>query len=303
MQDTPQIVYIAGWGRSGSTLLCKMLGEIEGWMAVGEVRLIWSHCLLNANPCACGRPFRSCAFWGAVFERAFGGMDRAHAERMVAMADRLHGWQLLARGRAALDRHVDTHMAEYVGSLRRLYEAMAAVSGARVLVDSSKMPAYGFVLDHAFPGQLGVVHLVRDPRACTYSWMRRRKEQSFGKMKSIGPVRNGVQWSLRNEAVRHLWRRPESYRLVRYEDLVAAPEPTLRDIASLTGDAAAEMRFLDGDVVTLGISHMAAGNPNRTDVGPTRLRPDIAWTSGLARRDSAIVGLLAAPWMHRYSYS
>ncbi len=63
------------------------------------------------------------------------------------------------------------------------------------------------------------------------------------------------------------------------------------------------MPFLEGEVVTLGVSHVAAGNPNRTDVGATTLRPDIARTSGLAWRDSAIVGLLAAPWMHRYSYS
>jgi len=37
----PPVLAIAGAGLSGSTLLCRMLGELPGFVAIGEVGRIW----------------------------------------------------------------------------------------------------------------------------------------------------------------------------------------------------------------------------------------------------------------------
>lgn len=298
----PKIVYLAGWGRSGSTLLCRALGELDGWIAVGELRSIWDLGVIRNSTCGCGEPFHTCPFWREVFERAFGGFDLRLARRMVADTNRLHTWQLLVR-RQGLNRTLDSELEPYLDMIDRLYRTVCDVSGARVIVDSSKMPAYAYALDRMSGFDLRLVHLVRDPRACTYSWMKRRKHQPFGRMKSIGPVGNSVQWVQRNLAIRAAWkRRDDAYRLVRYEDFVDEPVSVLRGLAAFAGEADAALPFLDSRALHLGTSHLAAGNPNRFEVGTIELREETAWRQGLSPWQSATVGILSAPWLKAYGY-
>jgi hypothetical protein len=63
-------------------------------------------------------------------------------------------------------------MAELSADLQQLYRAIQCVSGARVLIDSSKVPTYGLILSRTSDIHLSVLHLVRDSRAVAYSWLR-----------------------------------------------------------------------------------------------------------------------------------
>src|SRR6266705_3371373 len=71
-----RVLYIGGWGRSGSTLLDRMLGQVPGFFALGEVREIWQSGLRENRLCGCGASFRECPFWTRVGAEAFGGWDR-----------------------------------------------------------------------------------------------------------------------------------------------------------------------------------------------------------------------------------
>ncbi len=68
-----RVLCVAATGQSGSTLLARMLGEVPGYRAVGEVGRIWDEGVEENMACSCGKAFRSCGFWGEVGERAFGG--------------------------------------------------------------------------------------------------------------------------------------------------------------------------------------------------------------------------------------
>src|SRR6266516_3342272 len=68
-----RVVYIAGLGRSGSTLLERLLGELPGVCAVGEVVHMWRRSIVDDERCGCGEPFARCGFWRGVGEAAFGG--------------------------------------------------------------------------------------------------------------------------------------------------------------------------------------------------------------------------------------
>ena len=41
------VLYIAGSGRSGSTVLGRILGRVEGFGAVGELRYVWERRILS----------------------------------------------------------------------------------------------------------------------------------------------------------------------------------------------------------------------------------------------------------------
>ena len=54
-----KVLYIAGPGRSGSTVLGNVLGEIEGFFHGGELNFIWEHNLIENRLCSCGAPARA----------------------------------------------------------------------------------------------------------------------------------------------------------------------------------------------------------------------------------------------------
>src|SRR3712207_9509572 len=73
------VVYIAGDGRSGSTLLSRLLHQVPGWLALGEVRYFWERGLQQDRACECGRPFSECPLWSRVADelRADGGARKS----------------------------------------------------------------------------------------------------------------------------------------------------------------------------------------------------------------------------------
>ena len=79
------VLFIGGLGRSGSTLLDRMLGRLDDVWSVGELVHLWERGLKENNRCGCGQPFADCQFWDRVGEVAFGGWDRLDVEEVLAL--------------------------------------------------------------------------------------------------------------------------------------------------------------------------------------------------------------------------
>ena len=79
------VLYVGGLGRSGSTLLDRMLGRLDDVWSVGELVHLWERGLKENNRCGCGRCFADCPFWRRVGEVAFGGWDTLDADEVLAL--------------------------------------------------------------------------------------------------------------------------------------------------------------------------------------------------------------------------
>jgi len=306
----PQVLYIGGAGRSGSTVLATMLGGFEGFVPVGEVRYLWDRGLVQNHLCGCRRPFRECPFWTDVITDAFGGMAAVDAMDMTARAaavDRARFVPALAR--PGLRRQgFSRALTAYGDIVSRLYQSIVAVSGARVVVDSSKDPSYAFVLEALPSIDLSVVHLVRDSRAVAYSWTRARVRPEIHwtveYMQRRRPFRSARRWAVNNALFDVLGRGHPRFVRLRYEDFVAGPTESLAALAALpalargldTGHSAAVPRVGDAFV------HSVSGNPSRFDGRPVRLTIDDEWQRSLPARDRRVVTLATAPLLARYGY-
>ena len=75
-----------------------------------------------------------------------------------------------------LARHTDAtlrrHLIEYSTYYRKLYDAACEVSGAKVVVDSSKVAPTAMALSHHRHIDLRVLHIVRDSRGVAHSWAK-----------------------------------------------------------------------------------------------------------------------------------
>jgi Sulfotransferase family len=301
-----KLLYIAGSGRSGTTLLDRILGQLDGFFSAGELENLWERGMLADRRCGCGRPFSGCPTWTAILQRAYGGPEGVDARAMAARTRKLSGPRrvpsVLARG----VRPTDPALARHRELLSRLYQALQQETGCRVIVDSSKSPLYAEQL-RTLPGvDLYLVHLVRDPRATAHSFQRRKKLPDFGDerlMRRQPPLVSARRWGLWQAVTELLWRgRPDRYLRVRYEDFVREPRATVARIADLVGEGAAELPFPSDTAVRLRPTHSVSGNPNRFTTGSVEVRPDDEWTRLMRRSDRMLVTAVTLPLLLYYRY-
>jgi hypothetical protein len=314
MTFTPErpvrVLYVGGLPRSGSTLSDLILHGLPGHVAVGELFYLFRNGLVLDNVCGCGEPFSVCDFWQSVGEHAFGGWSRVDAEhvlRMQARVDRtvavpavLSPWRTPSFRRA---------LAEYQDLLLRLYDAIRTVSGAEVVVDSSKRPSLAYLL-HRTPGfDVSCVHVVRDPRGVAYS---------FGKVVPLTPSTDaGTQmprsrtykvarrWITVNAMVRALHRLGVPSVTVRYEDLAADPARELVRVAELQGVPAAdiESELLTPAGLRVTRAHLVAGSRIRFLDGVMPIRLDEEWRSALPVARRRLVSAMTVVSRARYGYT
>ena len=302
------LLYVGGWGRSGSTLLDRMLGQLPGVVSVGEVREIFQRGCVENRLCGCGRPFHDCAFWTAVGERAFGGWSSIDATDVVASWRRVdRPWVAPLLLRRRLPRRLAPAVEAYSDVLKKLYTAIAEVSGASLIVDSSKLPSYALLLERALPGRVRAVHLVRDSRGVVFSWQKhvtRPDGTSADAMHRYGALAAAVRYDVYNGTANLLDRAGVPTIRCRYEDLVAEPAVAVATMLEHAGHGvpADQLDYLRGDAVELAANHTVDGNPMRFDTGAVPLRIDDAWRRSMTLVDRVTVGLVTAPLLLRYGY-
>jgi hypothetical protein len=312
-----RVLFIGGLGRSGSTLLDRALGRLDGVWSVGELVHVWQRGLQENNRCGCGRRFRDCAFWRLVGEVAFGGWDALDVGEVLALkraVDRNRYVPLMVL--PALWPPYRARLRRYLELLERLYDAVRQVAGATaegrstgpLLVDASKHASHAFLL-RRLPGvELRLVHLVRDSRGVAFSWTKlmRRREVVDGDalMATDTPLRMSARYLAYNSLFHLLDRLGVATLLLRYESLVHQPARQLRRVLAHAGRPAAdgELGFVGDGWIELGPSHALAGNPMRFERGRVPLRLDEEWRGKMRRRHRLLTVGSTWPLLLRYGY-
>ena len=295
------VVYVLGTARSGSTLLTRLIAEDDpaNVFAAGEIRLLWSE--LEHRVCGCGQPAVACPVWSRVVgdpttraarARVITGLMHHHA--------RMQDLPRILRAGGDPDRLPD-QTRRYAQQLGATYQRIANVTGASVIVDSSKSVADAALL-HCLPNlDPVIVHVVRDPRAVAWSWERAVREGARG---TPGHPRWSValRWLLTNAASEAVVGGcPSGYRL-RYEDIARAPRQHLaglHDRLVSPGDASGDERA----PAAANTRHIVGGNRLRRSDTPVQVRADDDWQLRMPRAATAEVAALTFPLRHRYHYA
>ena len=307
-----RVLYLGGIGRSGSTLIERLLGEIPGVCAVGELVHLWGRGITEGERCGCGEPFRLCPFWRQIGVAAFGGWDEVdvgHVAALRARVDRNRFIPLLARRRDVPPGLRQT-LTEYTAYYARLYTAIAEVSGCQLIVDSSKHPSLAHCLRWQQDIDLRVLHVIRDSRAVAFSWskhVRRPEADSESYMTRYSAAMAAGQWNAQN-AVMHLLARLGCPTMrMKYEDFATSPEEALHRIVGFAGlpepdgypfmGTTGESRWAQ-----LNKIHTVSGNPMRFTTGKVQIRQDDRWRSDMSKAQRYTVTAITLPMLAGYGY-
>lgn len=315
MHNTPIILYIVGVGRSGSTLLDRLLGSIEGFHSCGEVFELWRRVINHKAPCSCGQYAEECPFWSAVLKKTLWNTENDLRTRIQDFAGQFYstitkrnlGNLLFPRLRS---RDFRRRIANIEGVIQRLYQAIAELSGARVIVDSSKSPYYAWLLSEIGAIDLYLVHIVRDSRAVVYSHIRRRFVPEIGYTTTRNPLLIALACNLHNFLAERLQAK-HRYVRIRYEDLATHPRETILYIVETLGlvekaglDKTKLFTYFSGEnQVVLERGHLIAGNAMRFKHGRIQIKLDTEWTNSLPILYKLTTTLITAPVLKRYGYN
>lgn len=302
-----KVLFITGWGRSGSTILSSVLGQLEGFVSVGELRFIWDRGLLRNLACACSEPFRDCPFWTSAVPHLL-NKPLEEIQRVVHLRERFRTRDAYRRLVLGLGRTPDEGMLEYSNHLLRIYEGLRDQIGSRVIVDASKFPTHGYLASLSNGVDLFVLHLVRDPRAVAFSWKKKRiyaeadRDQAMY-MPQYNPINSSVHWLARNLLAQRLWSGSgDRYLLVRYEDFAADPYKVVTRVRDFAGEECPIDFFVDERTIRMSPTHEVSGNPARFHAPQVSINPDSQWVDEMSTLDRLLSVACASPLLSRFGY-
>jgi hypothetical protein len=284
-----KLVYIGGYGHSGSTLLESLLTTCSDVVACGEVARSRLRRAKKKRRCTCGRLTEDCWVWGAFHHSSRDLYEWSHQELTLALLE-----------------HVSSDYAAMVDSSKTAWASAGAP----------------FRLRRKLGENFHLIHIVRDPRGVCWSTMKTRpKKQGVtqkspkakkkpakrkgGKASSMPAIRfllTVVGWTVANLSCELFgWMYPRQYRRVGYEDLVGAPsarvESLLEKILSIPCDKRAADFPKDN-------RHQLHGNRTRFQaLTLSEIKEDGAWRTEMPSTYRWLATRLSWPLCSRYGYS
>lgn len=300
-----KILYIGGAGRSGSTILEMILGNLPGFFSVGEIRHYWEYTIKGGVRCGCGEALNKCDYWSQVHSLLTNdaGIDFSETARLAIEIDRTRNLPFLTYRYPPTNRE----FFRYMQATYTLYRHCYNVSGAEVLVDSSKAPSHLYLLKQFPETEIYTLHLVRDPRAVAYAWNKRRKIETASlsgeKYMDKRPIIASLyRWAFENYFLEKYAIGTNGYCLMRYEDFVSNPMTELiNKFSEMRLDLIAPENFLT-QTSTLNATHSVGGNPIRFSPGVSKISADTTWTNNSVRIARLLSGVIMFPFLRHYSY-
>lgn len=168
----PEILYIMGTGRSGTTILEILLANNPGFSGVGEVKHIFRDGFLRDLPCGCGRATHRCELWSAVLHST--KWTPPHCAHLARELADLESHQRFALTWAGWSAH---RIEAYAAANRELFASVARARRCRIVVDSSKFAGRALLLARSFPHNVKVLCITRSAEGILSAFKKQNDEE------------------------------------------------------------------------------------------------------------------------------
>lgn len=268
------LVYIVGSGRSGSTVIERVLHSAPRVVGVGEMHALWRLPLADLL-CACGSRVPNCHFWREALEMSRIGPGEiarlAQLEREV-----VRNRYLLKLGFDLERIRGDDRLSEFGELQMRLLQAVREAGQGDVVLDSSKAGPRAWVL--AAMAEPLILHVYRGAQEVLASWRRPKFEPATGSaMKKPSLQTAAMDWIKAEQAARGLSRVADVSR-VDYTAFATDPKAALSTALNQRKPGLVDqIDWVGARAVRPATQyHSVLGNPDRFDASLIEIAPQHA---------------------------
>jgi hypothetical protein len=284
------LIYIAGDGRSGSTLLDMMLSGHTDIVSVGECHQLKAYVTRDVRYyesvhemiCYCGSPLNECSFWQGVETQLGQPLDsldlkpfflRAESKKRPTIYIMKKIMWLLSNAIRPFYSNSVIHKlqnGERVGiDSHKLYDAVAKISGCKYVLDSSKDLHRLYSVSKAAPMDVKVILLCRDFKGTIFSKVKR----------GVPIFKAALQWKWTVRNMEYYSRKLNNHSILRvkYEDICNNTEHEMRRICDFLGLEFQE-KILRRNTAEL---HHLGGSPSKHVNGDDSIRIDTSYLDHL----------------------
>ena len=306
MQKT-KVIFIACWGRNGSSIVCNALGAQPDCYSVGELKYIIHRGANENRTCGCGSPFNQCAFWDGVINAIGMNKNTLKEEKFIQNIDnychKKHFFLGLSKSwRNRKRKLISRDLQQYSG----LYDQIGSASDCKIVVESSKNPMIARWLADENRVDLYVLHLTRDPRASAYSHKTKTRQidhHGTPFLRQMGIIKSSYIWLVYNLGAWLLFRNSPNYLQLKYEDFCKDPSSSMTKVMNLINESDSIKNPIIANQINIEMSHTVSGNPARFNYGEITVKEDQKWLGKLSKVEKAIIGLITLPLIIKYNYS
>ena len=294
-----KIIYLTGMGRSGGTLLGRILGNTSEAIYVGELRSFWDKGIIKNYECSCKNRFKNCTFWSEVVNEYKNDIQLENIEKIskeFEQFEKLKNFYALKKiKRNPNGENQNSFITEYLALNEKLYESIANISEKNTIVESSRIPGRLLALSLSEKLEIFPIHLLRDPRGVINSLIN-QDLRNHG-INKHSDLRRILEWNVNNiyslKAMREL--NTEQNFFIRYKNFVKYPHEVLSELEKVLGY---KLKYDDdnGTVsVNLDAGHIFSGNESRFKSGVIKITEDLKWKNQLGRRKKLLIGISTLP--------
>ena len=310
------VLYVVSASRSGSTIIERILGGLDGVINVGELRRLRDFYNENRSAivdpkahagCTCGLQISECAFWKDVEKEAGLDFSSVILTSNAGVVNRTLLKFVFLLGGPGLVRWLSNYYnpfkmeLEAAKTIVKIYSAISTISETRYIVDSSKMLHNYLLLKTIIPQKIKMIALFRDGRAVTKSMIRGDRKQYYlrGKYYAEGTCvlsddqffRKVVLYWVKDVVFSLLFylRTPKRQRFfVRYEDFCLNSQKMIDNmVARFRLKRSIKMRTTD----SYDISHSIGGSPSRFRPKSKKIVLDEKWRKNWNKDEHIVFNL------------
>lgn len=264
-REMPQILYIMGTGRSGTTILEILLASSPELSGVGEVKYIFRDAFIRDEECGCGAPGRNCTLWGEVARSA--GWQPAEWSALGAITDSLESHARFPLAWLGIANRM--RLDQYKRANEALFAEVARLRACRSIVDSSKHAGRALLLARLFPEKVRVLCMTRSAEGIIAAFQKKNQ----GEQRPKRPLAVAAYYLYVLGCMRLVRARlKDRCFVIRFEDLTRDPVGVLEAIECWSGlsFALARQKVTRGEPFEVG--HIVTGNRIRKK-GTVRFEP------------------------------